>query len=311
MYYIKTSEKCFESQKVNLVAGIDDLIAVTRAVILSAKQRGIPTLVIQNGFTGMPSGQGYLPLSADKIAVWGKKSRDWLISKGINPKKIAITGNPQICKISYNKVSNKFYNDFKLDKKKKTVLLATQAFGDMISERESSELVKSTILALPKDKQMVIKIHPREKTELYDSIIKETNARNVFIMKENLKELINICEVLVTINSAVALDALCINKPVIIADFFKRNFEVPYVGSGVTINAKNKEHLALLLNNVKRNKINKNMINSIIDTSGNASEKIISLIQKMTSSSPRRVRFPSWRKKNLAWKNSKKYKIIK
>lgn len=288
MYYLETSNKLFNSQKVKYIVGIDNAIAVTRGIIQLAKSKKIPTLVIQNGIIYEKTGMGYIPLIADKMAVWGKISKEHLTNQGINPKKIVITGCPFFDKLEKINIKDDSYKKFGLDKNKKIIILATQAFGDLFSNKEFSNLAYVLIKILKNfpDRQLVIKIHPREKAEMYEKIIQETKAKNAYIIREDIEELINMCEALITIDSTVALQTLLINKPVIITNFLKRYSGFPYVESGATIKANNEKELIKVLKNLEKAKPNEKIIKKFLDgcdykQDGKAGKRIVKLIKKM------------------------------
>lgn len=71
-----------------------DIIALELSIARTAKKLGKPIVVIQHGRHGMSD---YLPpfhnqLLADKVCVWSVYDKEQLISIGVNPKRIEITG---------------------------------------------------------------------------------------------------------------------------------------------------------------------------------------------------------------------------
>ena len=82
--------ECMRPDKILLST---DVHMISRILALKAKEKNIPSLVIQHGATISP--YGYVPVSADYMAVWGEVSRKWFIHNGVNNDKLVLTGNPK------------------------------------------------------------------------------------------------------------------------------------------------------------------------------------------------------------------------
>jgi hypothetical protein len=79
---------------------------------VSAKQYGIPVVVVQHGKNAI---RDYLPpynheLLADKLCVWGPKDKEMLISKGIPKEKIEVVGCPLFEGVNKERTAHKGIN---------------------------------------------------------------------------------------------------------------------------------------------------------------------------------------------------------
>jgi hypothetical protein len=66
---------------------------IGRLVVEEAQAMGCPVVVLQHG---LPQSElGYLPVSADKIALWSQASRRWFEERGTSPDRLVVLGNPR------------------------------------------------------------------------------------------------------------------------------------------------------------------------------------------------------------------------
>lgn len=174
------------------------------------------------------------------IATTGNYEKEIFINYGVPNDKIIPIGNPKFDRIinsSYD--SEKIFNQYKIPKNKKIILLTTQAMVEhgLWTEKQREIFAKSIINAFRElsDVQLLIKYHPWEPIDIYKKIM--TNAPDNVILCENtnLYELINACEILITLLSTTALEAMIFNKVVIIVNLFDDSSFIPYVESGSAI----------------------------------------------------------------------------
>lgn len=284
--YIKSLDNLFKKEKINVSVLVDDVIPPDRAIVFSAKNNNVKTLVIQPGGTADSSGRGFVPILADKFAAWGRISKDYLIERGADSKKIVITGNPAFSALNKKYVDEDFYKKIGLKKGKKTIVLTTQAFDDVFCEKEWTEITKKIVNILKKNEnlQLIIKIHPRENSKIYESVIKETKAKGIVILKNNLEEAISMSDLQITISSTTILDGLLMDKLVGIANFFNRICAIPFAKSGAVINIKNVKQLEKILEKIpkiNKKKTDKFLFDSIYKKDGKSKERIVKLIKKM------------------------------
>ena len=72
----------------------DDVTETGRAVALAAAAEGVPSMVLLHGTVGHPIGA--LPVSADRVAVYGPHFRDWFGDRGVPAGRIVETGSPRM-----------------------------------------------------------------------------------------------------------------------------------------------------------------------------------------------------------------------
>ncbi len=155
------------------------------------------------------------PFLSGKQAVWGNSSKDYAFLNN-NKNAIAI-GSPR---------HDKFFNSKENSKNKGLILFAPTLPADISSKNMNTESVTNfnnfvqqtcrVLLNLP-NKEFLVKPHPTP-SSVYDiaKLIKEVDPTISVTYDNNILNLINKCELLITTNnSTIAIDAIMLKKPVI------------------------------------------------------------------------------------------------
>ncbi len=223
-----------EARKIKRVLVEEDVCVFNKTLVQAAHVMGIPSLVIQHGFSCLRV--GFAPLSAACFAAYGDFPKQKLIEWGVAPHKIAVTGNvlhDQSLFHSTPKYSrDAFLTKLGLDPTKKVVLLGMFPYRDYLKsdfpeiEAFSSNYVAllDTILnAMAKldDVQMIIKLHPRDsKLDFVRSVIEKGRQPGVIVVQNAVfAEIIEHSDCLITAVSTLLVDALPFCKPIILIDF--------------------------------------------------------------------------------------------
>jgi len=188
----------------------------------------------------------------------GDYTKGMLVARNIPESKIFITGQPRwddFVQSSMNFDRSALCKKFGLDPDKKIILMTTQPLVEsrMWSEQEREFFIISISNALSRTPEysLIIKIHPREKKQVYEDILRNNklNGKCKLFIKENIHELLFCCDVLLTHVCTTALEAMLIKKPVISVDFKVPTKNIPYVKSGAAIGI---DHPTQLANSVDR-----------------------------------------------------------
>lgn len=245
---------------------------------------GWRTRVLDWGFGGV-----------DVYAVIGNRSKQVLVSCGVSPQRIVITGYPlfdktyQLPSFEKEKVKQQFglYDGC-------VVLLVTQPLVEdgLWKPYMHEKLVKSVIQATEQlNLQFVIKLHPREVMEKYEAIIKGKENKKVIIVKNvDLHKLLQISDVVIVISSTVGLWALVYNKPLITITCFSMGHYNMYESEDMAIAVKNLENLPEVLGSIIENKKGRSkslritkerLYDHLYRLDGKASERIAKLITNL------------------------------
>ncbi len=235
-----------------------------------------------------------------KIAVFGEATKRMLISEGVSPKKLEITGNPKFDLL----YQFKDYPKKKLLQKKwgiksdrKVVLILTQWFveaGIWTTDQRNlfiSEIV-SAIVTLEKNIQLIIKLHPpHEKKEDYLKILEnfeDFNISPIIFNSEPIHEIIASSDVIVSVSSTAALEAMAMEKSVLIVNLFNEKSPLFFKNSGALYVDKRDQIFSSLKKLlycpdrvIDKNKMDKFVYEQAYIIDGNASKRIVDLIRKM------------------------------
>ena len=145
-----------------------------------------------------------------------------------------------------------------------TLLYATQPQPVMSQRLKSISDFTDAILKFdPINIKVIIRLHPREvfDYELYNLFFEKLNQFEVEIDKgEELFSQINKTDVLVTSYSTVSKDAIILNTPIILQDYYENDI-TGLISKGIAKKSTNSEELFCLINDIKTGNFKINIIN--------------------------------------------------
>jgi hypothetical protein len=233
------------------------------------------------------------------VAVLGQSAKDVHIARGAPPENIFVTGQPRF-DLMFSKKFNKerFLSQLGIPQNKGIVVLATQQLVPMLwSKDERKAFIKTIAQAMGTfpDEQLVIKLHPAEHISDYQHLLKEIGCDNAILCQNvDLYELLNACNLLMTVFSTVAVEAMLFNKPVICIEFTGRRSISYYTDDGAAIGVHREEDLVpamhkALYNLKVREKLEQNrkrfLSKSVYKPDGQTSKRVTDLITQMIEKS--------------------------
>ena len=253
--YIEMAKRLFDLEKPDLVLISCEYCIHGRSTTIACKMRGIPSLALQHGIIH-PFHTGYFHLPdeinqkrelspqycpiPDKTAVYGPFVQNVLIEECNYPEDtIVITGQPRYDELAEpNKHFSRkeFCRRYGLDPNKKIALLATQPNP----EKRRESFLSPTLRALKKlpNIQIVIKPHPNEDELWNKKIAQDKNVYATFIPKRSsIFEALYSCDIMLTINSTSAIEAMILDKPVVVVNLTGEIDLMPYGQSGAALEA--------------------------------------------------------------------------
>jgi CDP-glycerol glycerophosphotransferase (TagB/SpsB family) len=286
VFLIKTLSKLFDKQKPSAVVLWADTVAFERTCAILAKRSGAKSIVLQHGIFKPILKKGdwaraFAPLTADKIAVWGKRFKDYLVSHEVPTEKVIVTGAPRFDVLANKGEVDKEFLEKIGAKNRGVVVFAAQT--------DTTEIAKDLINAMAefKGKQLVIKIHPMADSTPYEKIVNEMNS-NTIIMRGQLHELLQASSALVTHSSTVGLEAMILGKPIIVFDK-KSDGQDMYGGTNAIFRVGNVEELKEALQTVFSKKgsaglqqrIKKFVFEMLFKQDGKATERVVAIVKEM------------------------------
>ena len=225
------------------------------ALILVCQKLGIKTIGIQHGAFDSLGHNDYahtylqsentpfgMPLPSQML-VWGKSSMNFLTDKGYPKNKISVIGNPEFYDMKkITKNQDVLRTKFDLSTEKKIILFTTSKLqrGYISDEKRAyDEFVLEELLNLYSNDPnyiIILKPHPvKEPTLIYEEIIKKHSAKNCFIKTENILELVQLSDLLISVESSTIIDAIIFGKMVIEITFDDSSWMDPQIAKNILI----------------------------------------------------------------------------
>lgn len=235
---------------------------------------------------------------SSKIALFGETTKSLLISEGIPPEKLEITGNPKFDSLfQYKDPELKLILKKRWDipSEKKVVTILTQYLVESNSwtseqRRFFISKIANACFNLP-NVQLIIKLHPsKENKDDYHKILEDLPISALLYQSEPLHEIITLSDVIISVSSTSALEAMALDKPVLIINMdssskFFKDGGVLFIEETDPI----QPALEKLLNHpydfIDENKVKKFVYDQAYIIDGNASKRISNLIREMVSGS--------------------------
>ena len=172
-------------------------------LILTAKKLGIPSFTMMHGVVNNQF--GYMPLLADYLFCWGKHQKRLLEKYGGTPKRLIVTGAPQLApsiKVSKQRIRKRLV----IDEDKKVALLATNP----VNSKNRYSLINIFCETVEQNKDIVgiVRLHPSEDIDFYSDCIKKYPT--ILFDKNNrvsYEESFALADIVCIFNSAYGMDA--------------------------------------------------------------------------------------------------------
>jgi hypothetical protein len=200
------------------------------------RKRGIPVLACSAAWETNTTVAFRTHLHADRLAASGDKMRKIYLDSGLEPQRVVAAGLAHFDRLFERDRPHdrQILIGCGIDPDKPYLVLAT----GLITEEDEEEMLVGVIEAVLKirDMQLVVKVHPREQVEPYQAIVDRYNSPGLHVVKDvDLYALLGDCKILITRFSTVALEAMMIDKPVVIVNISRVSLPVPYVEEGAAV----------------------------------------------------------------------------
>jgi hypothetical protein len=214
-----------ESSRPSVVVLANEISLPGRTMAFVSAALRIPTLALQHGlFAERPI---YDRLSTDKLLVWGPAARTFWLKRGCSPQKVHATGA-----IRYEGLTGNTTRETDIvPAAGQIVLVAWQkpyGYFDSAQHRLSIEALLAAAHKLP-SVEFLFKLHPAESSRSYRAAVVAAGATNIKIVSRGLIDpLIKACSLLITVFSTTALEAMQLNRPVIVLHLSLDKPHAPY-----------------------------------------------------------------------------------
>jgi hypothetical protein len=179
----------------------------------------------------------------DLVAVTGQYVKDFLIAQGRRAEEVLVVGQPRFDALERrtSRVARPACaRQLNLPEDRKVVLFITQAFSTYgyLSEEEEEATVEKILdglVALGPDVCRVLKLHPQERPDRYAPLLTRRGWNDKVIVTKDvdLPSLLRCSDLVVTVNSTVALEAVILGIPIITVNLSAEGDYFPYAEEGV------------------------------------------------------------------------------
>jgi len=238
--------KHFSENKPKIVILLYETAPTSLAIISACNALGIKTIGIQHGLIHshhtfymhdqfMSEKHQYGFQLPNKLLLFGDIPKQILLERGYPEDRLIAFGNPMFFHLDKIKPKNnleEFVKKYQLPSNCYFILFAPA--GMSIYKKARTNFNKETLEKLleiaNKNNEffIIIKPHPADNPQDYQSIIDQTGSHNAKVLQGNLIELILNSNVVVSTISTSIIDAMCLNKPVIQVKFEQVEMKLPY-----------------------------------------------------------------------------------
>ena len=264
---IEMSKRMLDIERPDLVLLINEYGVFERALLVAGKSNHIPTVAIQHGNI-TPSHQGYMyapdeisesadikfphcPIP-DKTAVFGPYFKHLLTAVSSYPEsRVVVTGPPRydaLDTLQKRCTRKSILSSYGLDDEKKIVLWTTQCIG--LSDEENIRNFRAVRAAVDQLKEtvIIIKQHPREGGRYTRMITRHLDLprQDVLLVPKTADtlSLIRACDAMITKFSTTAIEAIALDKPLIIMNLGEDPDKVEFVNQQVALGVYQDKDLA-------------------------------------------------------------------
>lgn len=192
---------------------------------------------------------------ADHVAVMGEAMAEWLVEHGLSPTQVTVTGQPRydFLYALKHRTLNPTPLSVRLPDADKIVLFASQPYVryGMCSVAEARRIWQTVIngvKGLGDGHHLVAKLHPAEDVERTRHWLADIlPAEWTLTRDDDVFSLTFRADALVTVISTTALEALYLEKPVVLLQVCGVRQPIPYVPSGAALQARSEAELTTRL----------------------------------------------------------------
>ncbi len=246
---IAVAMQILDKHRPALIVSADDADQRCRVYSLLAREKGIPSLLVQQGLTegGYPEWHFF---SQTAVAAMGQSSRADMIAQGVPSEKIMLTGHPGFDHLALPEpeLCARVRTDLGLSKGQKMILFVSQPYyvGVFNIPGIRQVMIKAIVQACGslKNIKLIVKPHPGDNMRELKVLIGKAPRVVMVDRTMDISPLIKACDVLITFFSTAALQALYAGKPVINVDFPGSGGQSLYSESGATWIARSNDEIA-------------------------------------------------------------------
>ena len=302
--HIEIAKRMIEKENPDLILVQNEYGDFEQSLVIASKLKRVPTLAVQHGVI-IPTNRGYLfnkeekgkRILPDITCVYSQYYHNLLINTSIyEPEQVVVTGQPRYDILHHvDKIyaKEKILKRYKINPNHKIILWTTQSHSLEISKEENINNLKVVFDTMQnlENTTLIIKQHPGERethTKMIEKYLNDYKINALLIPKRSdTYEQIFVSDLMITQYSTTAMEAVVMNKPVIILNMSGKPDPVEYVKEGVALGVYKEEDLKqaiekLLKDDIELAENRKRYIEKYLyKIDGKATERVVNLITMM------------------------------
>jgi len=254
----------------------EDVVSFNKLLVSTAKTQDITTVVLCHGLIGHPV--GFLPLTADRIIVWGKTMKQQLKTWGVAEDCIEVLGNPNydsFFKLEESKCKSDVKEQLGISKDLRLAVYIPYLLADTHGFRfalpyDAKKIREDSIRWITEAFEevdgyvLVIKMHPGDtySNNIKEYIEKENLGKRIKVVRNiEIKKLLKASVVVLLTISTCSLDILALGGKPMIEIKYPESFHTWDLSKrGVMLKAGNKKELVNAINKIKYDGIVRNQL---------------------------------------------------
>lgn len=294
LLYLDMAAALYQTIRPNLVIVTDETLPILgRVALRAAQQQHIPTLTLQHGLL-LDDPMYFGPAVADRFAVWGAFSRDFLVANGCPPQKLALVGSARFSLPDSALAPLDLPALLNVPPQTRVILFTSQPGGRDVSPQANQEtfIALATAVSQLPHCHLLVKPHPAQTTTELEAWQRACPAAPVTIQRDlPLHPAMLGAAVNVTVFSTTGLEALWLDRPLLTINLTDRPDLIPYAASGAAVAAYSAEEVLPALQQAldpadqqERAPARRRFVERYLgDQDGRALDRLVALIAEMVS----------------------------
>lgn len=246
LLYLDMAAALYQTIQPNLVIVTDETLPILgRVALRAAQQQHIPTLTLQHGLL-LDDPMYFGPAIADRFAVWGAFSRDFLVANGCPPQKLALVGSARFSLPDVAHAPLDLPALLNIPSQTRVVLFTSQPGGRDVSPEANQATFTALATAVSQlpHCHLLVKPHPAQTAAELDAWRQTCPTLPVTIQRDlPLHPAMLGAAVNVTVFSTTGLEALWLDCPLLTINLTDRPDLIPYAASGAAVAAYSAEEV--------------------------------------------------------------------
>jgi hypothetical protein len=217
----------------------NDLRKDDRSIMITAQQLNIAHGVITHGLNYL--NQSLYESVSQTLFVWAKEEKNRMVGQGIKPERIIVSGSPYFESLRSTTALHTDFNKWKArftkrynSANKQAILVAVSGPGNMYTMTDHHQSIISLEHAaeqLDSTHCFWVKLHRKDKPEYYNEAVHLIVVANEHILPHisSLVPLIELASIVISGASTAVIEAMILQKPVIIFDHHPFSKQLPFV----------------------------------------------------------------------------------